>query len=415
MEFRKKEKKHILVFSQHFWPEEFRVNDVCRGLVEQGYDVDVICGIPNYPDGKVYKSWGFFKRTKENWNGINIRRVWEIPRGKKNSMFRILLNFVSWPFFCMFYLPFIGKKYDRVLMYQLSPVIMSFPAIVYRAFTKIPLTIYILDYWPFSVFAVMNIKSNFVKHMITKLSRWHYRKADGIIAVFEGMLSMLINDVKIDSSKIIYIPQACEKLHEEKLFDESIQEKYKNKFCIVFTGSINPAQSFDIVIQAAKICFNEGLTNIHWVIVGDGMSRNDVEEMVEKNGLKNNFHFEGYHPVTDMPKYYAIADAFIVALKKSELGSFGIPAKIQSYFAAGKPIIGAMDGDAAMMINDNHVGLCGPSDSIETLSKNIRDIYMLTEDERIAMGERAKKYYYEHFERNEQLKKLINFMFREEG
>jgi len=406
--------KSILVFTQHFWPEEFRINDLCKGLKEFGIKVDVICGIPNYPSGKIKNVWGFFKKRNEVWNDINIHRVWEIPRGN-NKLFRIFINFISWPFFCLFYLPFIRQKYDYILSYQLSPVFMVLPAIIYKYLSKTPLCIYILDYWPFSVFAVTNIKNIWFKKIIKFTSEWHYKKADKIICVFEGIQKKLINDLGIALNKTIYIPQACEKLHENKIFDKILYEKYNNYFCIVFTGSINPTQSFDIIVSAAKYCIIEGYNNIHWIIVGDGLSKNEIETMVNNLGIKNNFHFEGYHPVDEMPKYYAIADAFIVAFKKSSLGDFAIPAKIQSYFAAGLPILGAMDGDGRDLINNANAGFCGPANDAKTLYKNIIKLYKLPIDERIKMGENAKAYHYKFFERDEQLKKLMNFIFKNEN
>jgi len=405
--------KKILVFSQHFWPEVFRINDICKGLVQQGYHVDVICGLPNYPTGKITKGWGFFKRTKEQWEGVRIRRIWEIPRGRKNNLLRIFLNFVSWPFFCLFYLPFIGKGYDKVLMYQLTPVIMAFPAILYAKAAKTPLFIKILDYWPFSVFAVMNIKSKFLKKLITKISQWHYKKADGLIASFEGIQKMLISDVGIPPEKTIYIPQACGKYHEQNIYDEEIHKKYNENFCITFTGCINPAQCFDIVVAAAKNCYDVGYTDIHWIIVGDGLSKKDVEKDVLQAGLTEVFHFEGFLPVEDMPKYYGVTDAFIACLTKSILGDFGIPAKIIPYFAAGKPVIGALDGDAAELIKSTQTGYCGPANDVEALYENICKMYLATKKEREEMGARAKAYYLEHFEFNTQQKRLIDFMYNQ--
>jgi len=404
-------KKRILVFCQYFWPVEFRVNDICKGFVEQGCTVDVVCGIPNYPGGKFYEGFGLFKRKRENWNGVNIRRVWEIPRGSKNRLSRVLLNYVTWPVFCLFYLPFIGRKYDRVLVYQLSPVFMALPAIIYRFFTKIPLTIYIMDYWPFSVFAVTDIESKLIRKTITRICEWYYKKADDIIVAYEGIKQMLVDDVGLSPERIVYIPQVCEKIHEAVIFDPELHEKFSRKFCITFTGSINPAQSFDIKLQAAKLCYDAGLTDIHWIIVGDGMSRESIENSVSELGLDENFHFVGHHPVDEVPKFYGITDAFVVALKKSTLGDFGVPAKVQSYMAAGKPIIGAMDGDAAELINIYRVGSCGPSDCAETLYRNICEIYNLSGSEREEMGERAKAYYYEHLERNMNISKMIDFMF----
>lgn len=405
----KNQQKKVLVFCQHFWPEEFRINDICKGFVEKGIHVDVICGIPNYPTGKIFKGWGFFKRTKENWNGVNIKRVWEIPRGN-NKLVRILINFISWPFFSLFYLPFIGKGYDCIFCYQLSPVFMSFPAILYKWFTKKPLYIYILDYWPFSVFAVMNIKNMFIKQTLFNLSKWHYKKADGIICAFEGIRDKLNNEMDIKMDKTIYIPQACEKIHETSVYDEEIYMKYKENFNIVFTGSVNPAQSFETIIAAAKLTFDSGYNKIHWIIVGDGMSRKEVENEVNMNGLSANFHFEGQHPVEDLPKYYYIANAFVVALKKSELGDFGVPAKVQSYLAAGKPILGAMDGDANKLINENNLGFCGQANNEAELYENIKKLYLLKEDERKSIENNMRDFHLKNFERDYQLDRLVKYI-----
>lgn len=404
-------KKKILVFSQHFWPEEFRVNDLCLALTERGYQVDVVCGIPNYPTGKVPKGWGLFRRRREAWNGISIRRVLEIPRGS-NKLWRVLLNFVSWPFFCLFHLPFLKHDYDLVLMYQLSPVIMAFPALAYRFFTRIPVVIYTLDYWPFSVFAVMDIKSGWMRRFITRLSRWHYRQADAMMAVFEGARDLLIEEVGLSPDKVLYLPQVCEALHTRRVRDEALHARFDGFFNIVFTGAVNPAQRFDIVVEAAKACHDAGYTDIHWVIVGDGMSRPAVEAQVAALGLTGVFHFEGMLPVEELPRYYDIADAFIVSLTRSALGDFGIPAKVQSYLAAARPILGALDGAGAEVIREADCGFVGPADDAAALAENVQKMANLPQTERERLGQNAYAYHLAHFERDSQMDRMVGFLER---
>ena len=159
-------KKRILIISQHFWPENFRISDIATGFVENDIEVDVICGIPNYPNGNVPEGYGWFKNKKQNFHGANVYRTWEITR-KGNSNLRIFLNYISYPFFASFkVLGFLNKKYDAVFCYETSPVYMIFPAIVYSKLKKVPLTTYVLDLWPENLYSVLNIQNKFLRSEI---------------------------------------------------------------------------------------------------------------------------------------------------------------------------------------------------------------------------------------------------------
>ncbi|MGF7229602.1 MAG: glycosyltransferase family 4 protein [Candidatus Saccharibacteria bacterium] len=403
-------KKRILIVGQHFWPETFRITDIAEGFVEQGFDVDVLCGTPNYPSGKFFPGYSFFKNRRQDYRGVNIIRVPEIPRGN-NTNFRILINYLSFPFFSLFYVPYLlTKKYDRVMVYQLSPVMMSIPGILVAKIKGIKLYMYICDFWPHSLFSILHFKNKYLVKFITWFSYWHYRRADGLVGVFKGIQTRLISEVGIDKQRTLYIPQVAEKLYENEVFDKVLEKRFKGTFNIVFAGAINPAQSFDTVVEAAMSVINSGHTNVKFIIIGDGMSRKWLEEEVAKLGIVKYFAFEGFKPVADIPKYQTIADALLVALTKSSLFEYGIPAKVQSYMASGRPIVGAMDGEGQRLINNSKCGICVDSGDAQGLADAITKMVTMKPKDRLQMGKNGRTYHFEHFEREYNLHRLIEFV-----
>lgn len=406
-------KKRVLVICQHFWPESFRINDICNFLIEEKEcDIEVLCGIPNYPKGKFYDGYSYFKNKKEKHNGVNITRTLEIPRGD-NSNIRIFINYMSFPFFSLFHIPrLLTKKYDKILIYQLSPVMMAITGIIIGKIKKTETIMYVLDLWPENLFSVLDIKNHFLRKFVTKISHWHYKQVDKIIALSEKMKNQLQTITKKDNEKIIVLPQACEKIYEQEVYDKTLTNKFKDNFNIVFTGNISPAQSFETIIEVANRLKTEGLTAIKWIIVGDGMSRRWLEREIKKNNLTDSFVFEGNHPIEDMPKYTTIADILVGCLVKSDLLEATIPAKIMSYIASGKPLVLAMDGEVQNLINDTiECGYVGPAGDANALYLNIKKMYQLPPEQRVRMGNRAKKYHFKYLERNIILNKLYNFMF----
>lgn len=404
--------KRVLIVGQHYWPETFRITDIAEGLVERGYEVDVLCGTPNYPAGRFFDGYSFFGRKFETHRGVRIYRAPEIPRGS-NTSFRIFLNYISFPFFALFYVPFfLFRHYDRVIAYQLSPVFMSLPAILISKIKGFPLYFYVCDFWPHSLFSMLSIKQAWLRKFITAFSYWHYRRSDGIMGVFKGMQERFVSDVGIDAEKTLYIPQAPEKVYEAQPKNTSLAKRFAGTFNITFAGNINPAQCFDVVTQAAKIVKDSGIHDIRYIIIGDGMSRKWLEKEVEKLGLANQFVFEGLKPVEKVPEYQTIADATLVALSESPLFEYGIPAKVYSYMPAGKPIIASMNGEGKRLINDMaRCGVCVDSGDISGLAGAIIDIVHMDKKKRLAMGKRGRDYYFEHFEREYNLDRLEQFVF----
>lgn len=405
--------KRILIVCQHFWPESFRINDIADFLLDKKYEIDILCGRPNYPSGKLAQGYTLWNKKKEAYKkGATIYRAFEIPRGG-NTNLRIFLNYISFPLSSIFHIPrLLFNRYDHILLYQLSPVMMSFAGIVIGKITRTPTTMYVLDLWPENLFSVLDIHNKLLRKVVTKLSHWHYKKADKLVVLSETMKRRVAEVTQKPSKAIKVIPQAAEKLYETSLPDKTIESSFKDTFNIVFTGNLSPAQSFPTMIAAARILKNEGFKDIRWIIVGDGMSRNHIQQQIKHQSLDDIFVFEGHKPINEIPKYTHIADILVGCLVKSQLLEATIPAKVMSYLASGRPIVLAMDGEVQDLINRKiRCGFAGPTDDAVAFAENIKKIYLSPPAERTEMGRRAHGYHMKHFERNHLLNKLVEFMF----
>lgn len=405
-------KKKVLVVCQHFWPESFRINDICDFLADKDCDIEVLCGIPNYPKGKFFEGYSWFRKRRQMHNGISIRRAFEIPRGD-NTNFRIFLNYISFPFASLFHIPrLLTRSYDKIFLYQLSPVMMTTAGIIVGKLKRVETTMYVLDLWPENLFSVLPVKNKFLVKVATAVSHWHYRRVDKLIVLSEAMKQRLVSITDITDDKIVVLPQAAEKIYEKEQADAQLSSRFKSGFNILFAGNISPAQSFETIIAAAQLLKKQGITDINWIIVGDGMSRGWLEAEVKKAGLSGNFFFEGFKPMADIPKYNSIADLLVACLVKSNLLEATIPAKVMSYIASGKPIVLAMDGEVQGLINKTiRCGFVGPTEDEQTLATNVKKVYDTPKKDREAMGKRARSYHLKHFERDLLLNKLHNFMF----
>ena len=287
---------------------------------------------------------------------------------------------------------------------------MALTGILLGRIKKIETTMYVLDLWPENLYSVIKVKNKILRSIAMNVSNWYYRKTDKLIANSQSLRPILIERTGKDESKVTYIPQFCEKIFEESMPDEMLKNKYKNTFNLVFTGNISPAQSFKTVISAAKILKNKGYKDINWIIVGDGMSKLWLENEVHKEGLSEDFEFIGRVPINEIPKYTDIADGLFACLNKSELLDCTIPAKIFSYYAAGRPMILAMSGEIQQVIHESAAGFVVESEDCDGLAKAVIKLYKTSIEERDIMGASAKDYYYKHFERNLNMEKLIGFI-----
>lgn len=403
--------KKVLIVSQHYWPENFRITDICKGMAESGIEVDVLCGLPNYPKGEWFEGYGYFKNRRQQVEGVNVYRAGEIRR-KNNTSIRIFLNYISFPVTATFnLLRLIGKKYDAVFCYETSPVLMMIPAIAYAKLARIPLTTYVLDLWPENLYSVLPVKNKAMRSAAKNVSQWLYRRSERLIAL-SAPLGEKLKQIA-PKRQITVIPQYCEDFYAIDIFEQSLITRFKNKFVVAFAGNFSPAQNLDLLVECAKKLKQENRQDIHFVLIGDGMSYNGIKRGIEENGLMPWFSLEGSMPPQEIPKYHTMASALFAALAKSDDLGLTVPAKIAGYMAAGKPLLVAIDGEAANTVRQWKCGIASEAGNVEQLYSNIKAMAEMPNEALVEMGDNSRICYEKNYKRDVLLKQLIDFIFWE--
>lgn len=392
---------NILVVCQYYYPEPFRITDICETLVEEGHNVTVLTGLPNYPEGRIYKEYRSRKRRREIINGVNIIRSYEIPRGK--SKFKLFLNYVSYAFFASIKAFFIKERFDVIFVYQTSPVMMAFPALIYKKKKKTKILLYCLDLWPASLSAGGIKEKSVIYKIFLKISRLIYNASDKIFVTSNMFINYFTNVLSIQK-KIEYLPQYAEDLFEDiSCKDDEMTTKEDKIYNFVFAGNIGRMQSVETIIYAANEL--RSYKNIKFHIVGDGSRAVECKRLCKELNLSNVI-FYGRRPVEEMPKFYAMADAMLVTLSDDKIISYTLPGKVQSYMAAGKPIIGAINGETQDILKKSQAGLyCNAEDYIG-LSRIILEFCASENKDEMAVN--AKRFYNENFRKENFIIKLQN-------
>ncbi|MEB2492988.1 glycosyltransferase family 4 protein [Peribacillus frigoritolerans] len=389
----------VLVICQYFFPEQFRVNDICFELAKEGNEVTVLTGLPNYPSGIVDKKYRGLKRRNEQINGVNVIRSSLIGRGK--GVKKLALNYASFALTATWKALFLKKDFDLILVYQLSPVTMGLPGILLKKITKKPLILYCHDLWPESIASAGISPNSKLYSILLKLSKWIYKSADKILTSSKLFEEYFKNTLDIHDS-IIHLP-----VYAEELFENIKEvEHHDETINLVFAGNIGEMQSVETIIYAANEIKEE--RNIRFHIVGDGSSRKKCEELVDSLSL-NNVIFHGQHPITEMPKFYEMADAFLITLKANKAISYTLPNKVQSYMAAGKPILGSIDGETNIVINEANCGICSRAEDYHEFALSIRK-FATEIDNHNVYGENARRYYDNNFSKKVYMENLNNLL-----
>lgn len=396
----------ILVVTQYFYPENFRINDLVKGMIDEGHEVDVLTGFPNYPQGELFKGYSFFTGPfREVYYQTNVYRVPLVPRGKNKSV-RLFLNYISFailaPIYSLFYLR--GKSYDHIFVYEVSPITVALPAIFVKHLKKIKMTMWITDLWPESLVATGVVQNKFVLTLVGKLVSIIYKHTDFLLMssrAFEESIK------KYTKKQPIYLPQWAEDCFLEKNIESSTKPDLPLGFKVLFAGNVGTSQGIDTIITAAQKL--KHYSEIHWIIIGDGLGKREAIELVNNYEMSNNVHFIGSMPLHEMPSYYSAVDGLIISLKSTPLFEITVPGKVQACLASGKPTVGSINGEAARILNEagGLVSLAGDS---EGLANNVLSLYNMTAEEREQKGYQSYAYYKKNFDRNESIKKIINLM-----
>ncbi len=405
--------KRILVVTQHFWPENFRINDIVEGFLQDGLEVDVLCGLPNYPKGEWFDGYGPHGPWEEHYGSAQVFRAKEWPR-KGNTGINIFLNYISWPLYAAAALNRLPGGYDAVFCFNTSPVLMCWPAILYAKKHKIPFTNYVLDLWPENLYSVLPVKNKLLRRIAQGVSDHLYKQADRLIAMSEPLQQRLCQRTGKTKSAVASIPQYCEDFYAVPQQDTALEERFGGRFNLVFTGTFTPAQSLDMVLRAVLEARAAGAENLHLLLVGDGMSRESLQALAEELHAGDAVTFYGSVPAKEVPKFTALADALLISLSDSPDLGLTVPGKLASYMAAGKPILASMNGAGFAAVQQSDGGLVSPACDQHALAANMVRLVRMGTEERAALGAKAKDYYLAHYRRAELLRRLESFILRGE-
>lgn len=399
-------KKHILVVSQNFYPEQFRINDICQEWIEKGYKVTVLTGIPNYPIGDFYDGYGLREKRKEIWEGIEIIRIPIIPR-KNNKLF-LALNYMSFVVSGFLWCLMNKITADYVFIYETSPMTQALPGVWYAKRKKIPCYIYVMDLWPENVESVLGIHNKMILSPISFLVDYVYKRCDKIFTSSNSFISK-IQQRGIEKEKLEFWPQYAEDFYCKYTGDESVKEIPQDGILnLTFAGNVGYAQGLDVLVDSA-LMLKEKTIKVRFNIIGDGRYKSKLLEQVKAKNVQEYFNFIEKKPAKDIPKYFAYSDAALITLAKSDVFSMTIPAKLQSCMACGMPIIAAIDGEAQSIIKEAECGLCCDSGDAIGLTNIILTLKNEQNKQKEKYAENALCYYETHFNKQMLLEKINKY------
>lgn len=387
-------KKKVLIVSEVFYPEEFKINELAIDWKNKGYDVDILTMVPSYPSSKIFHGYENRWYQKELWNGITIYRVKAVT-GYKKSLFKKLLKYFAFMFMGSFVSLKIGKKYDYVLGFQVGPLTAMVPAIILKQFYKKPVTLWIQDIWPDSVYAYGFKKTKILEFFLNSFVRYVYKNTSSFGISAKGFEKKIIPFLS-ENKEIFYAPNWADYLDKDL---EKIRFSYDDKIHFTFAGNIGSVQNLENIIESFGKIDDKYLEKVQLNIIGDGSHLEKLQNIVKENSFKN-IIFWGRKPRGEIYKYLSASNFLIVSLIDKEIFSLTVPAKTQTYIATGKPIIAIIKGEAADIIRENQLGLVCDPDSLE----EIKSVFI----EAIEMSyEKSKKYI-----KNSEL--LTNTIFKKE-
>lgn len=380
----------ILVLSQYFWPENFRINDLVDELAARGHHVTVLTGVPNYPGGKVFSEFAADPDGFSSFGGVEILRVPMLPRG--TGSVRLVLNYLSFVIsgLSVGVWKLRGRKFDTIFVFMISPITAVLPAILQRRLKRANLFVWILDLWPETLSAVGVVKSERVLSLVGRLVSYIYNRTDHILVQSKAFIGNVRRYAGPDA-RVSYFPGWAEPVFAGDL--SAIQpapelERFSDSFVVLFAGNVGEAQDFPAILDAAEALSDR--PDIRIVVVGDGRATPFVESEIRRRALQDRMVLLGRFPLERMPSFFCAADALLVTLKREPTFAMTIPGKVQSYLAAGVPLVAMLDGEGARVIDELDAGLTCPAGDGKALADRIRILADMDPVRREALGHAAR-------------------------
>jgi colanic acid biosynthesis glycosyl transferase WcaI len=394
--------------SQYFWPENFRINDLVDELVARGHEVTVLTGVPNYPDGEVFPDYRRDPGRFRDFHGARIVRAPLLPRGRGSV--RLILNYLSFALSASV----VGawklrrRKFDAIFAYQVSPITVGIPAALLRALKRAPLVFWVLDLWPETLEAIGVVSSRTLLSAIGRLVRFVYKRCDLILAQSRSFIPQIAR-YSPGSARIEYFPNWAETLFERANAAPAAEVPAQpGSFDVMFAGNIGEAQDMPAILAAAELLKHQ--PRIRWLVVGDGRMAEWVRAEIERRDLQQCVLMLGKYPVERMPSFYRHADALLLALKDNPIFSMTIPGKLQSYLAAGVPVIAMLNGEGAEVVDRANAGVTCRAGDARGLAEAVMHLAALPEEQILRMRANALAVSAQEFNRKTLITRLETWL-----
>lgn len=400
----------LLVVSQYFWPENFRINDLVSELVARGHDVTVLTGYPNYPDGRIFPAFARSPADFAGYAGARVVRVPLVARG--NGGPRLILNYLSFALSASVLgaWKLRGERFDVIFAFEPSPITVGIPAAFLRSLKAAPLAFWVLDLWPETLQAIGVVRSRLVLGFVGRLVRFIYARCDLVLAQSRSFVPQ-IRRYCPEGGRIAYFPSWAEAIYGIDGAEPAPEVPYRaGAFNVVFAGNIGDAQDFPAILDAAERLRDH--PEIRWLIVGDGRMATWVRLEVARRGLGETVLLLGRFPVERMPSFYKHAGALLVTLKPEPIFSMTIPGKVQSYLAAGIPIVAMLDGEGARVIEQAQAGIVCPAGDSVGLADAVRRLAAMAEEDRARMGQNGIRLSLAEFDRGTLIGRLEKWLLQ---
>jgi len=397
----------ILLVTQYFYPEYFKSTDLGVELVKRGHEVDAIVGIPNYPQGKYFKSYGIFSHRKEKHEGVSVYRAFQLPRGKK-SFIGLMLNYFSYAFCASFWaicFAIFKKKYDRIIVFEPSPIMQAQPAIVYKKLRGTPIYLWVQDIWPDAMMSGGGISNQKLLNAMTHYVQHVYNNCAKILVSSKGFKDLILKQGDY-AHKIFYLPNWSDDIGEMPI-KEVLQ--LPDGFKIMMAGNLGSAQTIKSVMEATLL--TKDYKEVKWIFVGDGSEREYIEQYRDKHSLQDTVIVTGRYPFEYMSSFYIQSDAMLITLRAqfSHLRAV-VPSRLQSYLSSGKPIIGMIDGGSVDIIKEADCGLTVPAEDYKALAKAIIEEVLPNRERFKQKGKNGRDYFLNHFTKDICVNNLLAIM-----
>lgn len=382
--------KRILIVSQYFYPESFRINELAFELAKLGHHVDVLTAIPNYPEGKYLKGYGIFKKRKEVINGVNVYRCFHFPRGNAGNL-AMSINYLSFLISASLRVlfQFVWKeKYDAIIGFQMSPVTQVVPGCILGAIKKTKVLTWVQDIWPDSITDNTTERQNrFLLPPLNWITEYVYRKSTKILITSKGMRELVCRNNDY-TDKIEYVPNWCD---DFSIVSSTLDLNVPSGFNVMMAGNLGEGIGPDEVMNAIKEIPAE--SGINFMFAGGGSRLGFMKEKAKEYRL-NNVFFLGKFPYESMGSVYNKADALLLTLMKTDSPhlTVTVPSRLQAYMSAGKPVFAMIGKGAADVIGQSHCGFVVPAGDYENLAHVILDNYQ-KKDLLKEMGKNARTTY----------------------